>query len=95
MNNLPALFALEGEVMQEVAVTSEEMARMNEARAVFNELRSILFSQVVPALGGWTNPMATEIESRLEAVTFASRNFLWPHRHTGAAHDAVHVETAQ
>jgi len=95
MNNLPALFALEGEVMQEVAVTSDEMARMNEARAVFNELRSILFSQVVPVLGGWTDPMATEIESRLEAVTFASRNFLWPHRHAGAAHDAVHVETAQ
>jgi hypothetical protein len=95
MNNLPALFELEGQVMQEVAVTSEEMARMNEARAVFNELRSILLSQVVPALGGWTNPMATEIESRLEAVTFASRNFLWPHRHAGAAHDAIHVEAGQ
>ena len=68
------------------AMDPEDMARMNEARAVFNELRSILLAQVVPALGGGTNPMATEIEARLEAITFASRNFLWPHRHAGADH---------
>jgi hypothetical protein len=24
-------------------------------------------------------------------VTFRSRNFLWPHRHAGAAHDAIDV----
>jgi hypothetical protein len=82
---------IEGEILSNVVVSTEEMARMNEARAVFNELRSILLSQAVPALGGWTNPVASEIESRLEAVTFASRNFLWPHRHAGAAHDAVLV----
>lgn len=86
------LDVIEGEILGEVVVSTEDMARMNEARAVFNELRSILLAQVVPALGGWTNPMATEIEARLEAITFASRNFLWPHRHAGAAHDAVNVE---
>lgn len=80
-----------GEVLGDVAVSSEDMARMNQARAAFNELRSLLMVQVVPALGGWSSPMATEIESRLEAVTFASHNFLWSHRHTGAAHDAIKV----
>ncbi|MBP5966792.1 hypothetical protein [Pseudomonas iridis] len=89
------LNVIEGEILRGVLVSPEDMARMNEARAVFNELRSILLAQVVPALGGGTNPMATEIEARLEAITFASRNFLWPHRHAGAAHDAVNVEACR
>jgi len=92
MNNFPVLFeGLEGEVLGDVVLSSKEMARMNEARAVFNELRSILLGQVVPALGGWTNPMATVLESRLEAITFATGNFLWKQRHAGAAHDAINV----
>ena len=89
------LDVIEGEILREVVVTSEDMSRMNEARAVFNELRSILLSQVVPAFGGWTNPIATELESRLEAITFATGNFLWKQRHAGAAHDAVHVGGGQ
>lgn len=86
---------IEGEILLDVLVSPTEMSRMNEARAVFNELRSILLSQVVPALGGWTNPMATELESRLEAITFATGNFLWKQRHAGAAHDAVQVGGGQ
>lgn len=82
---------IEGEILCDVLVSPKDMARMNEARAVFNELRSILLAQVVPALGGWSNPMASELESRLEAVTFATGNFLWEQRHAGASHDAVHV----
>lgn len=95
MNNFPVVFTIEGEFLRDTVLSPEDMSRMNEARAVFNELRSILLSQVVPALGGWTNPVASEIESRLEAVTFASRNFLWPHRHAGAAHNAVFVGGGQ
>ncbi|PWK31785.1 hypothetical protein [Pseudomonas sp. OV226] len=82
---------IKGEILRDVLVSPEDMVRMNEARAVFNELRSILLAQVVPALGGWSNPIATEIESRLESITFVSRNFLWPHRHAGAAHGAINA----
>lgn len=95
MNNLPALVVIEGEVVSDVFVSPEGMAQMNEARVAFGELKSILLAQVVPALGGWNNPLATEIESRLETVVFGSRNFLWPHRHAGAAHDAINVRGDQ
>jgi hypothetical protein len=92
MNKLPSVLVLEGELLTDVFVSSEQMARLNEARATFNELRSILLAQIVPSLdGGWKNPLATEIECRLESITFATGNFLWKKRHAGAAHDAVNV----
>lgn len=86
---------LEGELLDDAVLTPEDMARMNEARAAFRELKSILMMQVIPALGGFENPLATEIERRIEMVTFRSRNFLFPHRHAGAAHDAIHVGGGQ
>lgn len=86
-----AVISIEGEVLRDAVLSSEDMARMNEARAAFKDLRSILLAQVVPALGGWGNPLATEIERHIEMVMFRSRNFLWPHRHAGAAHDAIDV----
>ncbi|WP_426125001.1 hypothetical protein [Pseudomonas sp. PSPC2-3] len=91
MSNLPAVLVLEGEVVRDVFISSEEMARMNKARATFKELHAILMGHVIPALGGFDNPVATEIERRLETITFASRNFLYPYRYSGAAHDAVSV----
>ncbi|MGK9417712.1 hypothetical protein ACSSUR_16415 [Pseudomonas cedrina] len=91
MSNLPAVLLLEGEVVRDVFISSEEMARMNEARATFKELHAILMGHVIPALGGFDNPVATEIERRLETIAFASRNFLYPHRYSGAAHAAVSV----
>ena len=42
----------------------------------------------IPAMGGFSHPLATEIESRLEMVIFRSQNFLYPHRHMGASHGA-------
>lgn len=91
MSNLPAVLLLEGEVVRDVFISSEEMARMNEARAAFGELQAILMGHVIPALGGFKNPVATQIECRLETIVFGSRNFLYPHRYSGAAHDAVSV----
>ncbi|AHF66015.1 hypothetical protein [Pseudomonas cichorii] len=92
MNRLaPLLHAVEGEILSDAFVSPEDMARMNEARAAFRELKTILFAQVVPALGGWKNPLAVEIESRIEKITFRSQNFLWPHRNLGAAHSATDV----
>lgn len=95
MNKLPAILLLQGEVMRDVHISPEEMARMNDARATFKELRSILMGHVIPALGGFNNPIATEIELRLESIVFDSRNFLWPHRYAGAAHAAVSVGGVQ
>ena len=96
MNKLPAVLVIEGELLDEVVLTAEQMARLNEARTTFNELRSILLAHIVPALdGGWENPLATEIESRLESITLATRNFFWRSRHAGAAHDAINVGGCQ
>lgn len=96
MNNLPVLFhVVEGEVLSDVFVSPKDIAGMNEARAAFRELRSILLAEVVPALGGWDNPLAIEIERRIESVTFRSLNFLYPHRHAGASHDATSVRGAE
>lgn len=96
MNNLPSVLEIEGDLLGEVVITPEQMAKMNRARAVFRELQSILVCQIVPSLdGGWDNPLASQIECRLEAITFDSRNFLWKARHVGAAHDAVNVGGAQ
>lgn len=92
MNNLPVVQVVYGEVVSDTTISAEQMARLNEARATFRELKSILLAQIVPALdGGWSNPLATEIECRLESVTFATGNFLWKGRHAGAAHGAVNV----
>lgn len=92
MSNLPAVLVVTGDLLDDAVVTAEQMARLNQARATFNELRSILLAQIVPQLsGGWSNPLATEIESRLESITFATGNFFWKGRHAGAAHDATHV----
>lgn len=95
MNNLPTLFMVEGELLREVLLSPEDMARMNTARETFKELRCILFAQVIPALGGWSNPIAWEIESRIESITFGSKNFLWPYRYAGASHDAVNAGGVQ
>jgi hypothetical protein len=93
--SLPIIACLEGELLDDAVLSAEDMARMNEARAAFRELKAILMLQVIPALGGFEHPLATEIERRIEMVTFRSRNFLFPHRHAGAAHDAVHVRSGQ
>lgn len=95
MNNLPTVFLIQGELLREVSLSPEDMARMNEARAKFKELRFILLNQVIPALGGWDNPIATEIEARIETITLGSDNFLWSHRYAGASHDAVNAGGAQ
>lgn len=96
MNTLPAVLAFEGEFLADVSVSAEQMARLNAARETFRELRAILLVQIVPSLeGGWKNPLATEIESRPESITFATGNFLWKGRHAGASHDAVNVGGGQ
>lgn len=96
MNNLPSVLFIDGELLADGTVSSEQMAKLNEACATFRDLRSILLVEVVPSLeGGWSNPIATEIESRLESITFATGNFFWKSRHAGAARDAINVGSVQ
>ncbi|WP_282352915.1 hypothetical protein [Pseudomonas sp. PS01303] len=96
MNNLPSVLVVKGELLADVTLTAEQMAKLNAARATFRELQSILLSQLVPSLeGGWSNPIATEIESRLESITFDTQNFLWPHRFAGASHGAIYARAAK
>lgn len=96
MTKHPSVIVLEGEMISDLVISPEQMATMNHARMNFRELKSLLLCQIVPSLdGGWNNPLATQIESRLEAITFASSNFLWKNRHAGAAHDALHVGGGQ
>jgi len=95
MNNPPYAFLVEGELLRDVSISPEDMARMNSARETFKELKCILMIHVIPALGGWDNPIASEIEARIESITFGSGNFLWPHRYAGASHDAVNAGGAQ
>lgn len=96
MSNFPSVLEIEGELLGDVVITPEQMSKMNHARAVFRELHSILMFQIIPSLdGGWNNPLASQIECRLEAITFDSSNFLWKKRHVGAAHDAVNVGGVQ
>lgn len=94
--HVPTVAVIEGELLADVVVTAEQMARFNDARAVYGQLRTILLAQIVPSLdGGWKNPLATEIESCLESITFATGNFFWKNRHAGAAHDAINVGGGQ
>lgn len=95
MNKLPAVIAIEGDVLRDTVISAKEMAAMNEARAAFRELRSILLLQIVPALGGYDHPISAQLELHIETIAFGSRNFLFPHRHSGAAYDAVNVGGGQ
>lgn len=92
MNTLPDVRVAHGELLSDATISAEQMAKLNQARATFRELQSILLGQIVPSLdGGWNNPLATQIECRLESITFDTCNFFWKHRHAGAAHDALRV----
>lgn len=80
-----------GEIVQDVTLSTEELARFNEAREAFRIIKALYWAHVVPGLGGFANPVVGEIERQMEAVVFSTRNFLWPHRNASAFHDAKDV----
>ncbi|MDT4882550.1 hypothetical protein FQZ97_1185050 [compost metagenome] len=65
---------------------------MNFAREEFQRLDFLLHKFVLPALGGYSNPICSDIARHLESVRMSSRNFCWKHRAVGAAHDAQEVQ---
>lgn len=80
-----------GEIVQDVILSTEEVARFNEAREAFKMVKALYWAHVVPGLGGFDNPVVGELERQLEVIVFASRNFLWPHRNAAAFHEARDV----
>lgn len=80
-----------GEIVQDVILSAEEVARFNEAREAFKMVKALYWAHVVPGLGGFDNPVVGELERQLEVIVFASRNFLWPHRNAAAFHEAKDV----
>lgn len=84
-----------GEIVQDVTLTAAEIARFNEARESFRLIKALYWAHVVPALGGFENPVTGELERLFERVVFDTRNFMWPHRNQAAFHDAKDVGGAE
>ena len=80
-----------GEIVQDVTLSAEEIAKFNEAREAFRAIKAMYWAHVVPGLGGFENPVVGEIERQLETVVFSTRNFLYPHRNAAAFHAAKDV----
>ncbi|WGV21988.1 hypothetical protein QIY50_07250 [Pseudomonas putida] len=87
--------AVAGEIVQDVIVSAEEIAKFNEAREAFRAIKTLYWSKVVPGLGGFDNPVVCELERLMERVVFDTRNFLYPHRNAAAFHDAKDVGGAE
>ncbi|QKK98423.1 hypothetical protein GEV38_21720 [Pseudomonas sp. 13159349] len=83
--------AVSGELLQDVTLSAEEIAKFNEAREAFRAIKSLYWSKIVPGLGGFDNPVVCELERLMERVVFDTRNFLYPHRNAAAFHDAKDV----
>ncbi|MCY1464511.1 hypothetical protein D9M71_825420 [compost metagenome] len=64
---------------------------MNRAREAFDCLESLLLRDLLPALGGYQNPVCKEFARHLEVVRMASHNFWWKHRAVGATYAAKEV----
>ncbi len=86
---MPALAV--GVIVQDVILSAEEIAKFNEAREAFRAIKALYWTQVVPGLGGFENPVVCELERLIERVVFDTRNFLYPYRNSAAFHDAKHV----
>ena len=80
-----------GEIVQDVTISAEEIAKFNAAREAFGAIKSLYWSKVVPGLGGFDNPVVCELERLIECVVFDTRNFLYPHRDAAAFHNAKNV----
>lgn len=77
---------VEGEIVLETAVLDgRDMCSMNFAREEHKKLAKILLCQIIPAMGGYDNPLACDIRRHLDQIQDFSRNYCWDHRHIGAA----------
>lgn len=80
---------VEGELLQPAVLTAQDVCYLNFARAEHAKLSKILLQVVIPALGGYSNPLASDIARHLEQIQTFSGNYCWDHRHLGASHGVV------
>ncbi|EGB99161.1 hypothetical protein G1E_09602 [Pseudomonas sp. TJI-51] len=88
-SRLPKSVVIEGEVLGEAVIDARDMAYMNFARQEHAKLAKILLRFVIPAMGGYQNPMASDIARHLEQIQTFSSNYCWTHRRLGASHGVV------
>lgn len=84
-----APFSVEGEVLADAALDARDMCSMNFARLEHGGLAKILLGQIIPALGGYENPLACDIARHLEQIQTFSGNYCWRHRHLGSSYGVV------
>ena len=80
---------VDGELLEPATLTPQEAAYLNFAREECAKLERLLLQVVVPGLGGYDNPLTSDIARHLEHVVSFSGNFCWRHRHLGASHGVV------
>ncbi len=84
---------VEGQLLQPAILDAQTMACMNFARVEHRKLECLVRQLIIPALGGYGNELAKELDRHLEQVRTFSGNHLWKHRHLGASHGVVGEET--
>lgn len=95
LQNLSVVSSITGEVIAEAKLDGKAMACMNFAREEHKKLETILKHLVIPAMGGYSNPVASDIARHLEQIRVFTSNYCWNHRHLGRSHDAMNVGGAQ
>ena len=81
--------SVEGQLLQPATLDAQAMAYMNFAREEHRKLERLVRQLIIPALGGYQNDLAKELDRHLEQTRTFSGNFCWSHRHLGASHGVV------
>lgn len=68
--------AISGQLIDPVVISAGELENLRQAREMFDELRDVLSSAVIPALGGRYHSVSVRIETLLAEVHLRSRGFL-------------------
>lgn len=89
MNTPSTSPAVEGQLLQPAVLSAQAMAYMNFARDEHRKLEDLVRRLIIPALGGYQNELAKELDRHLEQTRTFSGNFCWRHRHLAASHGVV------
>jgi hypothetical protein len=68
-----------GSVIGPVSLSTSELIGLRNARAMFDELRSLLTDAVLPAIGGAHHPVSVRLTTLLGEVHLHSAGFLAQH----------------
>lgn len=87
---------LSGQIIDPVIISASELTNLRHARQMFDELRDLLSSAVIPAIGGMHHPVSARVHTLLGEVHLRSGGFLasyWreAERFASAKEVAAHV----